>query len=104
MKAARTLRELQQPRSLIDFVRQFLTPAVWKQARQAVPHGRALPRWDLQPLVVIMLAMTWAAGDSQGEQFEKARGFYIACYEARRRPGKSLQGFQKALSRVPLRQ
>jgi hypothetical protein len=104
MKAARTLRKLQQPRSLIDFVRQFLTPAVWKQAREAVPRGRALPRWDLQPLVAIMIAMTWAAGDSQPEKFEKARGFYIACYEARKRPGKTLQGFQKALGRVPSRQ
>ena len=80
MKAARKLRSLQQPRSLLDYVRQFLTPQVWKQARQAVPRGRALPRWDLQPLVLIMLAMTWAAGDSQAEKFEKARGFYVACY------------------------
>jgi hypothetical protein len=104
MKAARTLRKLQQPRSLIDYVRQCLTPVVWKQARQAVPRGRAWPRWDLQPLVLIMMAMTWAAGDSQAEKFEKARGFYIACHEGRKRPGKTLGGFQKALGRVPLRQ
>jgi hypothetical protein len=104
MKAARTLRKLQQPRSLIDYVRQFLTPVVWKQARQAVPRRRLLPRWDLQPLVLIMMAMTWTAGDSQPERFEVARGFYIACYQARKRPGKTLEGFQKALSRVPMRQ
>jgi hypothetical protein len=104
MKAARRLRQLQQPRSLIDYVRQFLTPQVWKQARQAVPRGRTVPRWDLQPLVVVMLAMTWATGDSESERFEKARGYYVACHESRKRPGKTLVGFQKALRRVPMRQ
>ena len=37
MKAARKLRKLQQPQSLMECIRQFLTPQVWKQARQAVP-------------------------------------------------------------------
>ncbi len=104
MKAARTLQGLQQPRSLIGYVRQFLTPTVWKQARGAVPKGRSAPRWDLQPLVLVMMAMTWATGDSQSEKFEKARGFYVACHESRKRPGKTLVGFQKALGRVPMRQ
>jgi hypothetical protein len=49
------------------------------------------------------MAMTWAAGDSQPERFETARGFYVACFAARKRPGKTLEGFQKALGRVPLR-
>jgi hypothetical protein len=104
MKAARRLRQLQQPQSLIDYVRQFLTPRAWKQARQAVPRTRTAPRWDLQPLVLVMMAMTWATGDSQSERFEKARAFYVACYQARRRPGQTLVGFQKALGRVPMRQ
>ena len=104
MKAARKLRILQRPQSLIGYVRQFLTPPVWKQARQVIPRGRAVPRWDLQPLVLVMMAMTWAAGDSQPEKFETARGFYVACYAARKRPGKTLEGFQKALGRVPMRQ
>src|SRR4051794_20695952 len=104
MKAARKLRQLQQPQSLLGYVRQFLTPQVCKQARHVVPRGRAHPRWDLQPLLFIVLAMTWAAGDSQAEKFQTARGFYVASYEARKRPGKTLQGFQKALSRVPIRQ
>jgi DDE family transposase len=104
MKAARRLRILQQPQSLIGNVRQFLTPRVWKQARQAVPRRRAVPRWDLQPLVLVMIAMTWTAGDSQPERFETARGFYVACHAARKRPGKTLEGFQKALGRVPMRQ
>lgn len=104
MKAARKLRGLQQPQSLMDFVRQFLTPQVWKQARQAVPQQRQKPRWDLQPLVLILLAMTWTAGDSELERFEAARGFYVMCYEGRKRPGKTLEGFQKALARIPVRQ
>lgn len=104
MKAARKLRQLQQPQSLLEFVRQFLTPQVGKRARHVVPRHRAHPRWDLQPLLIVVLAMTWAAGDSQAEKFQTARGFYVASYEARKRPGKTLQGFQKALARVPLRQ
>src|SRR4051812_36516349 len=104
MKPARALQRLQQPRSLIGYVRQFLTPTVWKQARAAVPRRRSAPRWDIQPLVVVMLAMTWATGDSESERFEKARGYYVACHEGRRRPGKTLAGFQKALRRVPMRQ
>ena len=104
MKAARKLRHLQQPRPLLGFVRQFLTPQVFKQARQAVPRKRTAPRWDLQPLLMIALAMTWAAGDSQEEKFETARGFYVATHGHRKRPGKTLQGFQKALCHIPMRQ
>ena len=104
MKAARKLRRLQHPVSLMEFVRQFLTPQVWKQARQAVLPRRRKPRWDLQPLVLVLLAMTWTAGDSELERFEAARGFYVMSYEGRKRPGKTLEGFQKALSRIPVRQ
>ncbi len=78
MKAARKLQRLQQPASLIEFVRQFLTPRVWKQARQCVAYRRLKPRWDLQPLVLVLLAMTWAAGDAESERFVAARGFYVA--------------------------
>src|SRR5262245_44310052 len=103
MKAARRVRALQRPQALMGYVRQFLTPQVWKQARHAAPRRRHPPRWDLQPLLIIALAMTWAAGDAQEEKFETARGFYVAAYAARKRPGATLQGFQKALARVPRR-
>jgi len=103
MKSARKLRRARQPRSLLDHARQFLTPQVWKQARRCLPPARSRRRWDLQPLVIITLAMTWAAGESQAERFEMARGLYVAAYDARRRPGATVQGFQKALSRLPLR-
>jgi len=96
MKAARKLKRLQQPESLVEFVGQFLTPRVWKQARQSVADRRSKPRWDFQPLVLVLLAMTWAAGDSESERFVAARGFYVVSHEARKRPGKTLAGFQKA--------
>lgn len=104
MKAARRLQRLQNPHSLMGMIREFLTPEVWKQARQAVPRKRKVPRWDLQPLVFVMLAMCWSGGDCQGEQFETARSFVAAARSCRRRPGKTVQGFQKALARVSTRQ
>ena len=104
MKAARKPQRLQQPESLIEFVRQFLTPRVWKQARQCVANRRSKQRWDLQPLVLVLVAMSWAAGDAESERFEAARGLYVMSYEARKRPGGTLAGFQKALARLPVRQ
>jgi hypothetical protein len=47
--------------------------------------------------------MTWCCGDSEGERFASARAFYVACHQKQRRPGTSLQGFQMALARLPLR-
>jgi hypothetical protein len=104
MKAARKLQKLQQPQSFIDYVRKFLTPEVWKQGRQSVRNRRALPRWDLQPLILVLLTMTWAGGESQSERFEAARGFYVLCHESRTRPGKTLAGFRKAVARLPMAQ
>ena len=95
MKAARTLPKLQQPGSLIEFVRQFLTPRVWKQARHRVNQRRSKPRWDLQPLVLVLLAMSWAAGDAETERFVAARGFYVMSYHARKRPGQNLPGSKR---------
>src|SRR5258707_12187080 len=103
MTAASTRRRLQHLVSLVEFVRQFLTPQVWKQARQAGPPGRRKPRWDLQPLVLGLLAMTWTAGDSELERFEAARGFYVMAFEGRKRPGQPLAGFKKALLRTTIR-
>ena len=105
MKAARTLRH-SAATAVVDRLRAAVShpPGLEASPTGRAPRSVRCPRWDLQPLVVIMLAMTWAAGDSQAEKFETARGFYVACHEARKRPGKTLQGFQKALGRVPLRQ
>src|SRR5262249_33733288 len=88
-------------RSLVESLRNFLTPAVWKQAQRARPGG-ASPRWATQPLVLTLLVLTWSCGDSQEERFETARAFVAACLPKRRRPGRTPRGFSKALARLPM--
>jgi hypothetical protein len=88
-------------RSLLDSLRHFLTPAVWKQANQA-RRPRRQPRWATQPLVLVLLGITWACGDSTPERFETAKAFVAVCLPKRRRPGQTVQGFQKALDRLPM--
>lgn len=89
------------PHSFLGCFGYFLTPQVWKQAQQAARRCRAL-RWQVQPLVFVLLAMTWCAGDAQPERFETARAFYVALHQRRRRPGKTCAGFEKALAKLPL--
>jgi hypothetical protein len=91
-------------RSLCQILREFLTPAAWKQAQQQrrVVQRKESSRWKTQPLVLMLLFMTWCSGDSQAERFELAKGYCQVCLAKRRRPGKTVQGFQKALARLPL--
>jgi hypothetical protein len=101
---ARTRRPRQakaQPQSCLGCLNHFLTPALWRQVLLGWPR-RAL-RWRPQPLLLVLLVMTRCAGDSQAERFETARGFYVASYPRRRRPGRPFEGFQSALARVPAR-
>ena len=90
-------------KSFLDNLRELLTPAIWKQAKQARGLKRKQPRWAVQPLVLTLLTMTWCCGDSQGERFETAKGFAGVCLAKRRRPGESVQGFQNALAKLPVR-
>lgn len=89
-------------RSLLDALRDWLTPAVYKQARQARAATRRPPRWHTQPLILTLLALTGCCGDSLPERFETARAFCVACLPRRRRPGRTVPGFQKALAWLPL--
>lgn len=89
-------------RTFVKCLYQFLTPEVLKQARQARRTTRRSPRWEIQPLLFMMLTMTWCCGDSLPERFETARAFYVACHEKRRRPGKTCQGLRDALGRLPV--
>jgi hypothetical protein len=91
-----------QPRTLRASLRNFLTPALWKQAHCACPRRRKQPRWAVQPLVLVLLCLTWASGDNTAERFETAKGFVSACLPKRRRPGKTVPGFHQALARLPL--
>jgi hypothetical protein len=84
-------------------LRQFLTPAVWKQARRALVAPRRQRRWIFHHLILVALAMTWSLGESTPERFEMARGIVAICRPKRRRAGQTAQGFQKALVRLPLR-
>jgi hypothetical protein len=89
-------------KTLLDALRQFLTPAVYKQAHQARAATRQPTRWGTQPLLLTLLVLTWCCGDSQPERFETAKAFCVACLPKRRRPGCTVQGFHKALARLPL--
>lgn len=89
---------------LVEVLREFLTPALWKQARQVRRRvqRKESSRWTAQPLVLMLLLMTWSHGDSQAERFECAKAYCQVCLPKRRTPGKTVQGFQKALARLPL--
>ena len=91
-----------QAKNLPQSVREFLTPQVFKQVRNQAARKRKKPRWDVHPLIYVMLLMVWSAGDSLPERFEVARGVYVACCPKRRRPGKCFSGFEKALRQVPM--
>src|SRR6266404_417654 len=87
-----------QAQSFWNCVRHFLTPHVWRQAHQTFRKGI---RWQAQPLLMVLLTMTWCCGDSLAERFETAKAFYVASYQRKRRPGKTVEGFQKALAHIP---
>lgn len=91
-------------RTLYESMRQFLTPNAWGQANQARKEGRTprSKRWHTEPLVFVLLVFTWCAGDSSAERFEAARAFYVHCHSRRLRPGKTVDGFQKALGLLPM--
>ncbi len=99
---ARAARRRRQAQTFVGCLRQFLTPAVLKQAHQACRRPPRHTRWTLQPLLLVLLTLTWCTGDSQPERFETARGFCVVLTAKRRRPGQTVSGFQKALARLPL--
>lgn len=88
--------------SFQECLREFLTPAVWKQVQNTAAALRHPPRWSRQALLLVLLLMTWTCGDSQAERFETARAFCVVCLAKRKRPGKTLPGFHKALLRLPM--
>lgn len=88
-------------KSLPQAMREFLTPEVFKQVRNFFTR-RKQPKWDIHPLVYILLMMSWCCGDSLPEQYETARGFYVVCCAKRKRPGKTFSGFERAVARLPM--
>jgi hypothetical protein len=102
-RTPRTKRQRRHAQSMASCLRQFLTPAVWRQARRGQIAIRRRTRWDFHHLILVLLAMTWSLGDSTPERFEMARGLVAICRPKRRRAGRTAVGFQKALARLPMR-
>src|SRR5208283_4000246 len=100
-RARKHARQRRRAKSLIGSMRNFLTPEVFKQARNATTRRKS-PRWDIHPLLWILLLTTYCCGDSLPEKFEAAKGFYVACCPKRKRPGKSFAGFEKAIAKLPM--
>jgi hypothetical protein len=88
-------------KSLPQVIRHFLTPAVFRQVRRKFSLKKQ-PRWDIHPLIYVVLLMTWCCGDTLAEKFEIARGFYAVCCPKRRRAGKTFSGLEKALAKLPM--
>src|SRR5437870_10257315 len=97
-RTPRTKRSQHHAQSLASCLRQFLTPAVWKQARRGQIPTRRPTRWDFHHLILVLLALTWSLGESTPERFEMARGIVAICRPKRRRAGRTAAGFQKALA------
>ena len=93
--AKKARQQARRAESLSGSIRQFLTPEVWKQARQAARAAgcRNDPRWPLQPLILTWATMTWCAGQTDAERFLTARTFYVRVHgPKRKRPERTSAG------------
>ena len=100
-KARKHARQRRRAKSLIGSMREFLTCEVFKQVRNS-SRRRKTPRWDLHPLLYILLLTTYCCGDSLPEKFEAARAFYVTSCPKRKRPGKGFAGLEKAVAKLPM--
>jgi hypothetical protein len=55
--------------------------------------------WVPRMLVIAAVLMVWAPGKSLQDRFAKARDTLVGLYKSRKRPGRSYQGFIRALAR-----
>lgn len=101
VSAKKRARQRRRAKSLIGSMREFLTPELFKQVRNC-SRRRKSPRWDLHPLLYILLLTTYCCGDSLPEKFEAARAFYVASCPRRKRPGQGFAGFEKAIAKLPM--
>jgi len=94
----------QPPGTLKGCLGKILTPQVLKKAHQAfdASKSRRPSRWDLHPLLMVLLLFAWASGYSQEERFEAARAAYVRLCPKRKRPGSDSSGFRYALSALPI--
>ena len=61
VSARKRKKRRRRDRKLGDCVRQFLTPAVWKQVQNGMVRPWRASRWRLQPLVMVLVLMTFAS-------------------------------------------
>jgi hypothetical protein len=101
-KKRATSKAKKREKSFLEALRLFLTPAIWKQGHQAHTHPHRDCAWNIQPLILVLLCLTWATGNTPEERFETARGFCVGLLPKRRRPGETRSGFLKALARLPM--
>ena len=99
MNARKRCRLRPKGKTLPQAMQEFLTPVLFRQVRN-VGRKRKQPRWDVHPLLYVVLLMTWCTGDSLPEKFEVARAYYVVMCPKRRRPGTTFSGFEKALCRL----
>ncbi len=99
--ARQRARQQRRAKSLLESIQQFVTPVVFKQVRNASPRRKS-PRWDLHPLLYILVLSTYCCGDSLPEKFEAAKAFYVVCCPKRKRPGKTFTGFETAVAKLPM--
>src|SRR5271169_6827205 len=100
-RARKHARQRRRARSLMGSMQNLLTSQVFKQVRNASKRRKS-PRWDLHPLLWILLLTTYCCGDSLPEKFEAARAFYVVCCPKRKRPGEGFTGFEKAMAKLPM--
>jgi hypothetical protein len=100
-QARKRRRARRRSRSFVKCLQEFLTPQLWKQVRYA-GRTRQKPRWNVHCLLFVLCTTTWCCGDSLPERFEAGRSFYVICHEKRKRPGRTFEGFQKAVARLPM--
>lgn len=94
----------QVPGTLKGCLGKILTPQILKKAHQAFDSAKSRQpsRWDLHPLLMVLLLFAWSSGDSQEARFQAARAAYVRLYPKRKRPGCDSSGFRAALRVLPI--
>jgi len=100
--ARKRTRQRRWAKSLIGSMREFLTPEVFKQVRNTSPRRKS-PRWDLHPLLYILLLTTYCCGDNLPEKFEAARTFTSRVVPNENAPAGVLPDLRRPSPRFPCR-
>lgn len=89
-----------QRKTWLDCMRHFLTSHFWRVAHQGCGPYQAV-RWTLMSLLLVCMMSMLCPNKAAKDRFETAREYFVAMYPARKRPGKTQEGFLAALARLP---